>query len=213
VLQKKDPSFWVFIASSLLVCIPLSFYYAYCNNFLVEVGAGLDLFGRHFEATAIQTLGQASEAMLMLALPYLLVRLGIKVVLIVGMLAWSLRYVLFAFGYDAGGPVMSLLLIGIVLHGVCYDFFFVASQIYMDQLFDATARARAQSFLTMVTLGVGMLVGGNIGGLVYQANTASSSRHDWTAIWLVPAGLALVVAVGFAFLFRPLTRTADRALH
>ncbi|SFV15057.1 MFS transporter [Pseudoduganella namucuonensis] len=202
VAGMRDRPFWVFIASSLLIVIPLSFYYAYCNTFLVEIGARVALFGHTFEPVALQTLGQVSEMGFILLLPVLLARMGIKWVILAGMAAWCLRYVLFAYSFDEHGPVMPLALLGIVLHGVCYDFFFVAGQIYVDGKFPPRARVRAQSFLALVTAGVGVLIGSNVAGLVYGWNTLTPALHDWRVIWLVPAGIAVVVMLMFAAAFR-----------
>lgn len=189
----RSRSFWVFIAASLLICIPLSFYYSYTNTFLVESGVR--------GAAAVQSLGQVSEIVFLLGLPFFLAKFGLKRVIIIGMLAWAIRYVAFAFG---GGEEanLALLIFGIVLHGVCYDFFFVAGQIYADESVPAAMRARVQAFLSLVTLGLGTLIGAYLAGAVYNANTISPSEHDWQMIWLVPAGLAIVVAAGFALSFR-----------
>ena len=195
IWQVKDRSYWIFILCSLLICIPLSFYYAYTNTFLNEVGVGA--------TTAVQSLGQGSEILFMLLLPFFLRRFGIKWVLMVGMLAWAVRYVLFAYGFTEAGPVMTMLVAGILLHGICYDFFFVAGQIHTDNQFDPETRARAQSFLTLMTLGVGTVVGSNLANMTYVANTVSAAPHNWLDIWLLPAALAIFVTVLFAFTFKP----------
>jgi nucleoside transporter len=198
--EIRDRSFWVFIVCSLLICIPLSFYYAYTNTFLIEQGVE--------RAAAIQTLGQVSEIVFMLLLPLAFARLGIKYVLIVGMLAWALRYVTFAFGFSTAGAIMPLLLVGILLHGICYDLFFVAGQIYVDRTTTPEIRARAQSFLALVTLGVGTVIGSNLANWVYVSNAVSASEHHWRIIWLVPAVLAAIVAALFAWFFTD-SRVAD----
>lgn len=199
--RMKERNFWVFIVCSLLIVIPLSFYYAYANTFLVDVKATLSVAGRTFEPAAIQTLGQASEFIFILILPLFFRSLGIRWVLIVGMAAWALRYVMFAFGFDANGPLMPYLLAGILLHGICYDFFFVAGQIYVDTKFSAAERGRAQSFLALITLGVGNVIGSNLAGIVYE-KFATSSGHDWKMIWLTPAALAAAVLVIFLLTFK-----------
>lgn len=196
--EIRDRSFWVFIICSLLICIPLAFYYAYTNTFLIEQGVE--------RAAAIQTLGQVSEIFFMLLLPLAFVRLGVKYVLIVGMLAWAVRYVAFAFGFNEAGAIMPMLLFGIVLHGICYDLFFVAGQIYVDRTTRAEIRARAQSFLALVTLGVGTVLGSNLANWIYVSNTISATEHDWRTIWLVPAVLAALVCLLFAVWFKTTKR-------
>jgi nucleoside transporter len=199
--EINDRSFWVFIVCSLLICIPLAFYYAYTNTFLIESGVE--------RAAAVQTLGQVSEIFFMLLLPLAFARLGVKYVLIVGMLAWAVRYVAFAFGFNEAGPVMSLLLIGILLHGICYDLFFVAGQIYVDRSTRVEIRARAQSFLALVTLGVGTVLGSNLANWIYVQNTVSASEHDWRVIWMIPAVLATIVCLLFAALFKSRNQPTD----
>ena len=202
-LKGGGPLFIIFIVASLVTTIPLSFYYAYTNTYLIE--SGVD------RAAAIQTLGQMSEVVFMLALPFLFLRLGIKWVMVVGMLAWVARYVLFAFGVNSLGPVMPMLIAGILLHGVCYDFFFVAGQIYVDRVFGAETRARAQSFLALVTLGIGTAIGSLFANAVYVANTITETQHNWQTIWLIPAGLALATVIVFAVVFRESGKPSDSA--
>ena len=116
------------------------------------------------------------------------------------MLAWALRYVLFAFGYDDAGAVMPLVLMGLLLHGVCYDFFFVAGQIYVDKQFPESSRARMQAFLAFITLGVGTLIGGEVSNIFFNLNTDDGAT-DWRAVWLAPAAMSAAVAVLFFSLF------------
>jgi nucleoside transporter len=192
----KERSFMIFVIGSFLICIPLQFYYAFTNPFLTEVGVT--------NAAAKQTLGQWSEIFFMLVMPWFFVRLGIRGLMLVAMLAWGIRYGLFAYG-DAG-PMMWMFYIGILLHGICYDFFFVSGQIYVDQKASLHIRAAAQGFITFVTLGAGMFVGSYIGGWVvdlYAGAGGDPARHDWTSIWLVPAAMAIGVLVLFAAFFRP----------
>jgi nucleoside transporter len=187
----RDRNFLVFFVASVLVCIPLAFYYQHANQFLTEIGVA--------SAAGKQTLGQASEVLFMLAVPWFLARLGVKRTLLVGMLAWALRYLLFAFG-DAG-ELAAFLLVGIALHGACYDFFFVVGQIYTDTQAGERYRSSAQGLITLATYGVGMLAGFSIAGLVTD-RYAVSGLHDWHAIWLVPAAIAAAVFVAFALAFR-----------
>ena len=189
----KQPSFAVFMIGSLLICIPLQFYYTFTNPFLNELEVS--------NAAGIMTYGQMSEVVFMMVIPLLLVRLGVKWMLIVGMLAWALRYLLFAFG-DVNEN-MWMLYVGILLHGVCYDFFFVTGQIYVDNKAPTKARAAAQGFLTFVTLGIGLFLGSLISGKVvgHHAAPEGSPAHDWHSIWLVPAAMAGGVLVLFALLF------------
>jgi nucleoside transporter len=193
-LKGADKPFKIFIIASFATTVPLAFYYAYTNTFLIESGVPL--------AAAIQSLGQVSELVFMLLMPLLFLRLGIKWVMTIGMLAWVARYVLFAFGATASGPIMAFMLGGIILHGVCYDFFFVAGQIYVDRTFSPATRARAQSILALITQGVGMAIGSLLANAVYVANTNGPEKHEWHAIWLIPAGLALATAVVFALVFK-----------
>lgn len=188
----RSRSFLAFFVSSVLICIPLAFYYQHANQFLVEVGVA--------NATAKQTLGQVSEVLFMLLIPVFLRRFGMKVTLLAGMLAWALRYLLFAYGDAAGAAWM--LLAGIALHGVCYDFFFVSGQIYTDARAGAEHRSAAQGLITLATYGVGMLIGFWAAGRITDLYAISGKLHDWRSIWLYPAAFAALVAAGFALLFR-----------
>ena len=187
----RERSFAVFVLGSFLVCIPLQFYYAFANLFLNEIGM--------VNAAGKMTLGQMSEIGFMLVMPWFFARLGVKWMLLVGMAAWTARYVLFAHG-DTGSLVWMLYL-GILLHGICYDFFFVTGQIYVDERAPADLRSAAQGLIAFVTLGVGMFIGSWVSGRVVDAYVTSGG-HDWSRIWLVPAAGALGVLLLFAALFR-----------
>ena len=193
----KDPSFTVFVACSFLICIPLSFYYQSANGFLNELGMK--------NSAAKMTLGQISEIFFMLVMPFFLVRLGVKKMLLVGMLFWVGRYILFAYGNNAN--LVYMLYFGILFHGICYDFFFVTGQIYVDKKAPLDIRASAQGFIAVITLGVGMVIGNYINGWVtryYEVTDATidSIAHNWKMIWLIPAGMAAVVLLLFFFLFK-----------
>ncbi|MFI5207020.1 MAG: nucleoside permease [Gemmatimonadales bacterium] len=202
----KDRSFAVFLLGSFALCIPLQFYYAFTNLYLSEIHAPRPAF--------IQTFGQMSEILFMLLLPLALKRFGIKWIMLGGMLAWALRY--FAFGhYEL--PVLGLLpggmwlvYIGILLHGICYDFFFVSGQIYTDQQAGARIRAAAQGLLNLVTNGVGYLIGAVVvAGRVVDAYTDAAGAHDWYHIWHTAGYIALGILVLFAVLFRPRTQAPE----
>ncbi len=187
----RDRNFLVFFGASILICIPLAFYYQHANQFLTEI--------RVENAAGKQTLGQVSEVLFMLLVPVFLTRLGIKLTLLIGMVAWAVRYIAFAYG-DAGGLVW-LLIVGIALHGMCYDFFFVSGQVFTDSKAGPRYKSAAQGLITLATYGVGMLVGFWIAGELTSA-FAVGGGHDWHSIWIYPAAFAGVVAVLFAWLFR-----------
>lgn len=194
----RNRSYLVFFLSSIAICVPLAFYYNFTNLFLNEIGVQ--------SAAAVQSLGQVSEVLFLLAMPFLLMRLGVKWTLAIGMAAWALRYVFFAFG-DAGS-LYWMLLVGLLLHGICYDFFFVAGQIYTDRFAGARFRGAAQGLITLATYGVGILIGSLVAGPVVDA-FATPDGHAWTSIWIVPAVIAALVLLAFVALFRDRRTPAD----
>lgn len=206
--QLGSKPFYVFIISSLLICIPLAAYYAYAPVFarvgVYDTGTVNVVTGFLPNPSSLMTLGQMSEVVFMLLMPFFFVRLGVKRMLLVGMAAWVLRYALFAIAAPAA--VFWLIVIGILLHGVCYDFFFVTGQIYVDKKSTPAVRGQAQGFLVLVTYGVGMLIGAQVAGNAYNrflGGGASLTLAQWSSFWVLPAGFAAVVLVFFAALFRP----------
>ncbi|APD88599.1 MFS transporter [Alteromonas mediterranea] len=195
----KDKNFLVFFLSSVLICIPLAFYYQNANPFLTEIGVE--------NATGKMTLGQVSEVLFMLALPVFLNRFGIKATLVIGMAAWVVRYALFAFGN--ADESLFMLIIGIALHGICYDFFFVSGQIYTNAKAGENVKSAAQGLITLATYGVGMLVGFAVAGAITDTYTLETGAHSWQQVWLFPAAFAAVVLVLFAILFRKEKVNAD----
>ncbi|UJH68873.1 nucleoside permease [Allomuricauda sp. SCSIO 65647] len=188
----KDKNFLVFFISSVLICIPLAFYYQNANPFLSEIGMN--------NPTGKMTIGQASEVLFMLLLPYFFTKFGFKKTIMVGMLAWTVRYLLFAYGN--AGDLAFMLIIGIALHGICYDFFFVSGQIYTDTKAGEKYKSAAQGLITLATYGVGMLIGFWIAGKITDAFLIENGSHDWKSIWVYPSGFALVVLILFAILFK-----------
>ena len=202
----RGRSMAVFALASFLICIPLQFYYAFTNLFLNEVGV--------VNAAGKMTGGQMSEILCMLLIPWFFRRLGVKYMLAVGMLAWVVRYVLFAFG--APGELMWMLWFGIILHGICFDFFFVVGQIYIDREAPPALRAATQGLITFLTYGLGMFVGSWLSGLAVDAYAATDAQgivaHQWRPIWLTAAGFAAAVLVLFLLLFKDRERAADPEL-
>lgn len=187
----KDRNFLIFFLASLLICIPLAFYYQETNIFLNE----LNVEG----AAGKMALGQMSEMIFMILMPFFFVRLGVKKMLLIGMAAWVARYLFFGFGNTGSG--MWMLYAGIILHGVCYDFFFVTGQIYTNEKAGERIRSSAQGMITLATYGVGMLIGFWIAGMVAEKYTIANG-HDWRSIWMIPAAIALAVFILYALLFK-----------
>ncbi|GAB3257448.1 MFS transporter [Larkinella harenae] len=186
----KDRSFAIFFVSSVLICIPLSFYYAMANPSLTDSGMT--------NVENKMSLGQASEFFFMLMIPLAFRQLGVKYMLVVGLVAWIIRFVMF--GYGDGGSGEWMLYIAIVLHGVCYDFFFVTGQIYTDNKAGDRIKSSAQGLITLATYGIGMGIGSKLSGIVRDIYTVNG-QVDWTSFWLVPAGIAAVVLVLFLLMF------------
>ncbi|WP_437399727.1 nucleoside permease [Flagellimonas lutimaris] len=188
----KDKNFLVFFISSVLICIPLAFYYQNANPFLAEIGLA--------NPTGKMAIGQISEALFILALPFFFTKFGFKKTILVGMLAWTVRYLLFAYGN--AGELSFMLIIGIALHGICYDFFFVSGQIYTDTKAGEKYKSAAQGLITLATYGVGMLIGFWIAGQITDSLTIEDGTHVWESIWIYPAVFAAVVFVLFALIFK-----------
>ena len=186
-----DKNFLIFFISSILISIPLAFYYQNTNPFLVEIGME--------NATGKMTLGQGSELLFMLLLPYFFNKFGFKKTILVSMLAWALRYILFAFG-DVG-EFSFFLILGIALHGVCYDFFFVSGQIYTDNKAGLKIKSQAQGLITLATYGFGMFIGSIVAGKVKDLFT-ENGLTNWTNVWLVPSGIAIAVLILFMLFFK-----------
>ncbi|MEM1003549.1 MAG: nucleoside permease [Bacteroidota bacterium] len=188
----KDRNFLTFFVSSVLICIPLAFYYQNISPFLTEYKVE--------NSTAWASLGQFSEVMFMLLLPFFFKKYGFKKTILFGMLAWVIRYLLFAFGN--AGDLFFMLVIGIALHGICYDFFFVSGQIYTDSKAGDKIKSAAQGLITLATYGVGMLIGFWVAGQIVDENLLENGNHDWLAIWKFPALFAVGVLLLFTFLFK-----------
>jgi len=188
----RERNFLIFFISSVLICIPLAFYYQNANPFLSEVGME--------DPTFMMSIGQISEALFLLLLPFFFKKFGFKITLLAGMLAWVLRYLLFAYGN--AGELVYMLILGIALHGICYDFFFVSGQIYTDSKAGPKIKSAAQGLITLATYGVGMLIGFWVAGQISDLYLNADGTHDWQQIWIVPAGFAFVVMILFAIFFK-----------
>jgi nucleoside transporter len=186
----KDRSFLIFFISSILICIPLSFYYAMANPSLTD--------SHMSNVENKMSLGQASEVIFMLLIPIAFTKLGVKKMLVVGLVAWIVRFL--CFGYGDGISSEWILYIGIILHGVCYDFFFVTGQIYTDQKAGEKIKNSAQGLITFATYGIGMGIGSKLSGIVLDYYTVNEVK-DWQSVWMVPAAIAGVVLLLFVFFF------------
>lgn len=214
----KDRSFTIFFISSILICIPLSFYYAMGNPSItdayktafIDANPGQPL-PKSFFVENKMSLGQASEVFFMLLLPLAYRRMGIKWILILAIVAWIIRFLCFGYGNATSGEWM--LYLGILLHGICFDFFFVSGMIYSDQKAGARIKSQAQGLISLATYGLGMYIGSVVAGYVqkmYTTGTGSNAVTNWTNVWLVPAGIAAVVLLLFLVLFNEKKKVAEQ---
>jgi nucleoside transporter len=204
LVMLKDKSFFVFAIASVLACIPLTFYFSFTNNYLNDVHV--------VNAAGKMTLGQASEVGMMLAMPWVLRRMTVKGILLIGLAAWAIRYALLAFG-DAG-PLVWMFYLAILLHGICYDFFFMTGQLYTDQQAPVHLRSAAQGFITFITYGVGMYAGSLISGNAldfFTTGAGDAAVRDWKTFWLCSAAGAFAILLIVAVMFR--SRAKIEAAH
>ena len=190
LLKKKD--FAIMIISSVLICIPLLFYYSFTNPYFNEVGM--------VNAAGKMTMGQMSEILFMLVMPFFFKRLGVKKMILIGMAAWAARYLLFAFGNN--DELVWMFYLGIILHGICYDFFFVTGQIFVDKRAPKHLQNSAQGLITFATYGVGFYIGTLVSGRIVDMYLISENVHDWKLIWLYPAAFSVAVLIFFAMFFK-----------
>ena len=195
LVMLKERSYAVFVVASVLACIPLTFYFSFTNAYLNESGVA--------NAAGKMTLGQASEVGMMLLMPFLYKRWNLKTILLLGLLAWSVRYMLLAFGN--AGSLVSFFYIAILLHGVCYDFFFMTGQLYTDQEAPAHLRITAQGFIQFLTYGVGMFLGSILSGVVVDIFTTGSGAtitRDWRSFWMTSSIGAFAIFLLVAMVFQ-----------
>lgn len=197
----KDKNFLVFFIASILICIPLAFYYQNANPFLAGIGMK--------NPTGKMTIGQASEVLFLLALPVFFSKFGFKKTILVGMFAWALRYVLFAYGN--AGDLSFMLLLGIALHGICYDFFFVSGQIYTNSKAGEKYKSAAQGLITLATYGVGMLIGFKVAGMITD-KYSDAAGINYKMVWLIPAAIAAGVMLIFMILFKDNKKTVSEQI-
>lgn len=190
LLKEKD--FAIMIISSILICIPLMFYYSLTNLFLNESGMN--------NAAGKMTMGQMSEIIFMLVMPFFFKRLGVKKMILIGMAAWIVRYLLFAYGNNEA--LVMMFYFGIILHGICYDFFFVTGQIFVDKRAPNNLRNSAQGLITFATYGLGFYIGSIASGKILDLFITGDNLHNWEMIWLVPAGFSVFVFIFFIIFFK-----------
>ena len=195
----KDKNFFIFFISSILICIPLAFYYQNAHPFLTAAGVE--------NPTGKMAIGQISEALFLLFIPVFFARFGFKKTILVGMLAWAVRYVLFAYGN--GGDLSFMLITGIALHGICYDFFFVSGQIYTNSKAGEKYKSAAQGLITLATYGIGMLIGFAVAGWITDNYKTVDGAINWLMVWIIPAGIAFAVFLIFALLFKDKNKLAN----
>lgn len=188
----KEKDFVIMIISSVLICIPLMFYYSFTNAFFNESGMT--------NAAGKMTMGQMSEIIFLLIMPFFFKRLGVKKMIIIGMAAWILRYLLFAYGNNEA--MVWMFYVGIILHGICYDFFFVTGQIFVDKRAPENLRNSAQGLITFATYGLGFYIGTIASGKIVDLYVINENLHDWEMIWLAPAAFSTLVLIFFAIFFK-----------
>jgi len=187
----RDKPYLIFFIAAVFVCIPLSFYFGFANLYLNQSGMQ--------NAAGKMVMGQISEALFILAIPFLFNRIGVKNMVLIGMTAWLLRYLCFAFG-DMG-PNVWMLYAGIILHGVCYDFFFVTGYMYTEKKSNERIKSASQGLFTFVTYGLGMFIGTWFSGFTTSFYTVNGA-YQWRSIWMIPAYIAVAVLISFVFFFK-----------
>jgi nucleoside transporter len=198
----KDKNFAVFFISAILICIPLAFYYQNAHKFLSNIGVE--------GPTGKMAIGQISEALFLLLIPFFFKKYGFKKTILVGMLAWVIRYLLFAYGN--AGDLSFMLIVGIALHGICYDFFFVSGQIYTNSKAGEKYKSSAQGLITLATYGVGMLIGFEVAGIITESYKVADGSFDWKMIWMIPSGIAAIVFLLFTLFFNDKDKVQETAI-
>lgn len=188
----KEKDFAIMIVSSVLICIPLMFYYSFTNPFFNETGMT--------NAAGKMTMGQMSEIIFMLVMPFFFKRLGVKKMILIGMAAWIVRYLLFAYGNNE--TLVWMFYLGIILHGICYDFFFVTGQIFVDKRAPENLRNSAQGLITFATYGLGFYIGTLVSGPIVDMYKLEGGSHNWEMIWLAPASFSVAVLIFFWIFFK-----------
>jgi len=188
----KDKSYLIFFISAVLICIPLSFYYSFANVFLNDIGME--------GAAGKMILGQVSEAIFILSIPLLYYRLGVKNILIIGIAAWALRFFFFSNG-DMSDDYYWMLMAGIVLHGICYDFFFVTGYMYTENKAGEKIKNAAQGLFTVATYGIGMTIGSWFSGIITDSYTVDGIKN-WAEIWMIPAYISGAVLLFLMIFFK-----------